>query len=366
MKTLVLLTDAFGGRGGIALYNRDLLTALCSYDQCHTVVAVPRNISDTIEPLPEKLVYITSGIGGKLKYLKTVFSTFYKYRGFDLIICGHLNLLPLAYILRLWHRAPLVLEIYGIDAWYPPKSMLVRYIAKRVDRVISISNITKRRFREWCHIESNKTSVLPNAIHLEKYGVSEKSKRLLNKYRVDNKVVLMTLGRMSADERYKGFEEVIKVLPDLIKKIPNLVYLVVGDGDDKKRLHQKAIDLKVSDRVIFTGYIDESEKANHFRLADVYVMPSYGEGFGFVLLEAMACGIPVIASIKDGTREAVRDGDLGRLVDPEKPSELVETIFGALTEKVCIPEGLNYFSFNAFAARLKEIVDTLPIVKRCS
>ena len=75
----------------------------------------------------------------------------------------------------------------------------------------------------------------------------------------------------------------------------------------------------LSDRVIFTGYIPESEKIAHYNLADVYVMPSTGEGFGIVLLEAVACGVPVVGSRVDGSREALLDGQLGRLVDPGNP-----------------------------------------------
>ena len=78
----------------------------------------------------------------------------------------------------------------------------------------------------------------------------------------------------------------------------------------------------LSDRVVFAGFIPEAEKADHYRLADAYVMPGRGEGFGFVFLEAMACGIPVVGSRLDGSREALRQGDLGILVDPDRPDDI--------------------------------------------
>ena len=74
-------------------------------------------------------------------------------------------------------------------------------------------------------------------------------------------------------------------------------------------------DLDLNSRVVFTGFIPESEKADHYRLADAYAMPSWGEGFGFVFLEAMACGVPVVASAIDGGKEAVLDGKLGFVVN---------------------------------------------------
>jgi phosphatidyl-myo-inositol dimannoside synthase len=95
-------------------------------------------------------------------------------------------------------------------------------------------------------------------------------------------------------------------MPALIKEIPTIAYLIAGDGTDRHRLEEKAKSLGVHGRVVFAGYIPESEKADHYRLADAYVMPGRGEGFGIVYLEALACGVPVVASQVDGGREAVR------------------------------------------------------------
>jgi glycosyltransferase involved in cell wall biosynthesis len=194
--------------------------------------------------------------------------------------------------------------------------------------------------------------VLPNAIHAEWYGPGARNPALLARYGLAGKTVLMTLGRLVSAERYKGFDEAIEALPDLAKVLPDVTYLVVGDGSDRERLEQKARALGVADRVIFAGNVPETEKADHYRLADVYVMPSQGEGFGFVLLEAMACGIPVIASKLDGGREAVRDGQLGALVDPADTAQLQRAILEALRQpRGVVPAGLEHFSYRNFEAR---------------
>jgi glycosyltransferase involved in cell wall biosynthesis len=113
----------------------------------------------------------------------------------------------------------------------------------------------------------------------------------------------------------------------------------------------------VADRVIFTGIFDEREKADLYALADVFVMPSRGEGFGFVFLEAMASGVPVIASKHDGGREALLGGKLGALVDPSNPAEIRAAIEDALaTRSRKVPEGLDYFAFERFAERVHAIV----------
>ena len=89
-------------------------------------------------------------------------------------------------------------------------------------------------------------------------------------------------------------------------------------------------------------------------------MPSRGEGFGIVLLEAMACGIPVVASKVDGGREAVRNGELGIIVDPDKPQEVKAAIIRALQKPArIVPEGLDYFSYKNFERRCHDIIDQI-------
>jgi glycosyltransferase involved in cell wall biosynthesis len=163
----------------------------------------------------------------------------------------------------------------------------------------------------------------------------------------------MTLGRLANRERYKGFDEVLDVLPLLAQKIPNIKYLIVGDGDDRARLRAKAEQLNVTPHVVFAGMTSEVEKVAHYGLADAYVMPSSGEGFGIVLLEAAACGVPVIGSLADGSREALLDGALGRLVDPRNPKMLADTILGvlALDAPRRRPEAIAAFGVTEFQAK---------------
>jgi asparagine synthase (glutamine-hydrolysing) len=357
---LSLVPDAFGGYGGIALYNRDLLKALSSIPDVKKITVIPRSISNTLEDLPDKLIYIADSVGGKLRYILAVLQFTIKTPKIDLIVCGHINFLPLAFALRFWYRTPIILEIYGIDAWKPTRSHLTNYLAPRVDGIISISDFTKQKFLAWADYPEEKVFLLPNAIHAELYGVAPKSLALQSRYGLGGKVVLMTLGRLVSEERYKGFDEILNILPMLSQRIPNISYLIAGTGSDLQRLKEKANYLGVSERVVFTGMIREEEKADHYRLADVYVMPSRGEGFGFVLLEAMACGIPVVASKRDGGREAVREGELGELVDPDNVNETINAINVALARSSNkIPDGLLHFSFENFVQRTHRIISNL-------
>lgn len=352
MRILLLCTDAFGGHGGIALYMRDLITALAADERCEEVVVVPRVVRHDIESIPPKVRFIAHSARGLASYLRTIATVGDK---FDLVICGHINLLPAA---RLLSPNPL-LFIYGIEAWQPVRR--AQPFLRSCRGVVSISEVTLQRFRDWSAIDAP-AYLLPNAIHLDEYSVVPKNREMEMRYSVEGKRVLMTFGRLAGKERYKGFDEVLEVLPSLPDDV---VYIIAGGGEDGPRLQQKALHLGVGHRVVFTGMVPEETKAALYSIADVYVMPSSGEGFGFVLLEAMACGIPVIASKHDGGREAVRNGFIGVLVDPTSPADIRAAILDALeSHGRARPKGLEYFAFDRFVERTRAIIDSVMGVTR--
>ena len=123
---------------------------------------------------------------------------------------------------------------------------------------------------------------------------------------------------------------VIEALPLVRRVFPNVKYVVGGKGGDAPRLKKLALDFGVLNCVIFTGYIKEVDLVAHYRLADCYVMPSQGEGFGITYLEAMACGIPVIAGDSDGSAEPLQNGLLGWQVDPRDPEHVASACLEAL------------------------------------
>jgi len=356
LRILVLLTDAYGGHGGIAAYNRDVLGALCADPDVAEVVALPRLAALPLGPLPAKLTFDLAALGGGPRYLSAVVKHLSARGGFDLVYCAHLNLIPVARLAAAIARAPMILAVYGIDAWEPHPRLMVRKTAGSADHVLSISQVTLDRFRGWQSYPDASCSLMPNAIHLEQFGIGPKNADLLAQYGLAGRKVLMTFGRLAGSERYKGFDAVLDAMPELVREMPDIVYVIAGDGSDRERLEQKARDMGMAGHVVFTGMVDEADKAELYRLADVYVMPSQGEGFGFVLLEAMACGVPTIASTADGGREALRNGLLGLLVDPENPIEIIDAVRASFDRPRGIPEGLEYFSFPQFSRRLRTVV----------
>lgn len=357
------MTDAYGGTGGIALYNRDVLEAMCEDVTVKSVICVPRVIAAPMQPMPEKLLFDTAAANGTFAYVKALLRHLRGDTKFDLIYCAHVNLIPLARIAGLIARVPWVLCIYGTEAWSPPARLLSRQWAAKAHRVLSISQITLERFRSWCPVANDKCNIVPNALHLDRYPPLPKDLALVERYGLSGRKVIMTLGRLDPIELAKGFDRVVRVLPDLLRDIPNITYLIVGSGGDRPRLEALANSLGVGDAVVFTGFVSEADKPKLYAIADAYVMPSTGEGFGFVFLEAIASGLPVIASSIDGGREALLGGELGWLVDPSDPIQIRTAIIEALATHKSVPQKLAYFSFQQFQLR---VLDAIRPNARCA
>ncbi len=355
LHALMLLSDAFGGFGGIAKFNRDFLIALNACPEVERIHVLPRLISEPIDDLlPDSVIYDRVAAKGKLSFLfRTLFRILFDDR-IDLVICGHIHLLPLAWVAAKFRRAELVLIIHGVEAWIPTRGMLVNRLASTVDHLIAVSHFSAAKFAAWSKIATNKIFILPNCVDLARFQPRERNRLLSDRYKLGTRRVIMTMGRLSSEERYKGFDEVIEVLPQLLLRIPNLKYLIVGDGLDRERLEAKVKSFGVAEHVIFAGRVLELEKVDHYSLADAYVMPSSGEGFGIVLIEAIACGVPVIGSLADGSREALLDGQLGKLVDPRDKNKLAEEIETLLTipPKGQRNDGVAFFSVENFRARV--------------
>lgn len=357
MRILAPLHDAFGGRGGIAKFNRDFLQALCAHPAVTEVVCLPRTIVEDLGPMPAKLDFRTYSAGSKARYGAAIMATLAERRWFDLIVCGHLNLVPLMRPFEIRGPVPMGLILHGVDAWAPHGGAQTRRGLARLDWFLSVSRYTADKFMSWTHLDPAKSVIIPNSVDLARFTPGPKPDYLAERYGLKDRTVLMGMARLDAREKYKGFDEVIELLPELAKTRPDIAYMICGDGTDRARLEAKARDLGVADRVVFAGWIDEAEKVDHYRLADCFLLAGWGEGFGIVLIEAMACGVPAIGSNLDASTEAVGDGSLGIVVNPKDPKDLKRGIEESLARpRPYVPAGLETFSDKAYNDRIAKLI----------
>ena len=357
MRVLLILTDGYGCPGGIARVNLDLIDSFCADRSVTKVVALARRTQARPERIDAKLDYDARASQGIVRYVARLLRRTLSEGGYDLVVCTHLHLQPLAWLSARLCGAPSVLFLHGIEAWSAPRQILRRLAAKGSDWYVAATALTFDRARRWLRIPDARGIVAPFGVDLARYMPGPASAEVLEKYRLRDSVVLLSLSRLASGERYKGYDEVLDILGRLRAAEPRLVYVIAGDGDDRSRLEAKASSLGIAEHVRFTGHVSEAEKLELYRAARAFVLAGWGEGFGLVLLEALACGVPVVASTLDGSFEAIKKGALGVAVDPHDPDALCAGILEALRR----PSGrriagLDYFSREAFGQRIHDLI----------
>lgn len=326
MRVLALVTDAFGGRGGIAQANRDLLSSFAELEAAHEAVVLPRLAPDAGGRLPERVRQLPA-VASKPVYAFEAWRRAVSRPRWDLLLCGHLRLAGLAAWLARRSNVPLWIHLHGIEAWSRPSERIRRAVAS-ARLVTSVSRYTRARVMEWSGLDPWRIRVLPDAVSAE-CRPGPRSERLIRRWSLEGRRIILTVARMSAAERYKGHERVFGALERILAEGGGWAYVIAGEGDDRPRLERQAAAMGLSRHVRFVGRVGEEEKQEWYRTADVLAMPSTGEGFGIVFLEAVRCGARAVGADADGSRDPLRDGQVGRLVAPDDIDGLARAIKAA-------------------------------------
>jgi len=198
-----------------------------------------------------------------------------------------------------------------------------KFVAKISDEIVVPCNYLKKLIVGW-GIPSEKITVIPNAIDLQYYvnnGDLTKKNLGFGDFRI-----ILTAGRLVP---WKGIDALIKIMPEIRKKIPKTLLVIIGDGPEMPKLRKLAQVYGITDFVIFTGRIERELVLKYMKSSDIFVLFSQYEGMPHTILEAMACGTPVIASNKCGNPEIIKDSINGFLVN--SLDELKEKILFSLS-----------------------------------
>lgn len=198
---------------------------------------------------------------------------------------------------------------------------------KNYSRIIATTRIYAERSRILRRF-ADRVVVIPNGVDTERFNPSVKGDRIREKYGLNGKIVALFVGAMTPWHRYKGLDYLLKAFAISRKRNSSLVLMVVGSGSLLPYYRGIARDLNILDAVIFAGFVDDYELPEYYAASDFLVLPSVdsSEGFGLVLLEAMACGKPVIGSAVGGIVEVVKQGVNGLLSNPRDELDLAEKI----------------------------------------
>jgi glycosyltransferase involved in cell wall biosynthesis len=357
MRVLILATDIFT-RGGIARYTSTLASSLgnllgpenvdvlCFWDWGHQ--------GET--PTDYRLLGTVSsrsraGVLSRLRFLTKAARA--GSSGYDLVIANHVALAPVAALLKLAFGTPYWVACHCIEIWWgttrPRRAAL-----KNADLILPVSRYTAEIVQHMPGIDSARVRVLYNAIPdaltqelsnaktpapAKEAGMGHGHKSHI----VGCRPMLLSVCALVRGNEFKGIDTMIEALPRVLKTVPDLQYVVVGEGEIRPKLEAFAAKAGVAAKVRFVGAVSDSELIELYRQCDLFVLPSRGqecrgtiggEGFGRVYVEAALAGKPVIGSCAGGAAEAVLDGETGLLVDPVSVEEVAEAVLAVLSDRL--------------------------------
>jgi phosphatidylinositol alpha-1,6-mannosyltransferase len=305
-RILALVGEAYGAGGGIAQYNRDFfdaLSAACAYEVRirprggPAEASTPRQVGQD-RPVFDRRAY---GLG--------VLAVALRQRP-EAVFCGHLYMAPLAHLICVLTGARLIVQLHGIEGWSAPGRAVLNAVGA-ADLVLCVSRDTRTRLLGWSRLPPERAVVVANTVR-EAFQPGDRQKARA-RWSLGEAKVLLSVGRLDRRERYKGQDRVIAALTRLKDQGLTPIYLIAGDGDDQPRLEALARSAGVADQVRFLGHVADADLPDLYRAADLFVLPSTGEGFGIVYLEAMACGTPALGLTAGGAPDALGEGELGTL-----------------------------------------------------
>lgn len=320
---LMLLTDGPGAGGGIARYNTDLIEALSEVPAAPRVLIVCRH-GQPGTPTPANVGMVRQQ-AGRLAFAWAALLLALRLPPGSWVFCGHLHFAPLARWLCWWLGLRCWLQVHGIEAWERPSAPRRRAL-EACDLVTAVSRHTRRRVLAWAALPPARVCVVPNT-------VAEQFRPSPTPVVRDTAAprILLTVGRLHPDEAYKGQDRIIRLLPALVEAVGSLRYRIAGSGGDQTRLERLALASGVAGLVEFLGAVPASQLPALYAEADLFAMPSTGEGFGISFLEAMACGTPALGLDGDGSVDPLADGALGTVC---AEVDLFESLRAALLRPV--------------------------------
>ena len=365
MRILFIYLRAFSSTGGIEKFNRALMKALSDLSIINNFYLRVKSLYDS-DP---DIRYIESNYfqGYESSKIKFLFSMISQLRNYDVILVGHINLAILGLFTKwMYPSKKIILITHGIEVWNKIRGVKFNLL-KKANLILAVSQYTKEKICEVQGISDKNIIVFPNAIDPyflipKKFSKANSTK---NKYRLKEKgIVILTVARMSNKEKYKGYDKILNIIPE-IKELEygNIKYIIVGkyDVEEKVRINKIIAKNNLQGDVILTGFVSEEQLVDIYLASDVFVMPSLGEGFGIVFIEALVCGLPILVSNEGGSKEIIEKIPFGIAVDSSNKQAIKEGLIKLLNLKLNKSQlqdmAIKHYSYNNFRMNLNRIIN---------
>jgi phosphatidylinositol alpha-1,6-mannosyltransferase len=250
----------------------------------------------------------------------------------------------IAYLVRRMSAIPYLCYAHGEDIGVSSTSRelawMTRCVLGRASGVIANSENTRSMLLNDWNVPAERIHLLHPGVDTRRFVPAARDESIREELGWHGRTVLLTVGRL---QKRKGHDMLIRALPAIRGRHPNVHYAILGDGDERANLQSLAESLGVADRVQFLGQATDDQLLRCYQQCDLFVLPNRAvgrdvEGFGMVLLEAQACGKPVIAGASGGTAETMKIPETGRVVLCEEPEPLAAMLIEMLRDPAALNE----------------------------
>jgi glycosyltransferase involved in cell wall biosynthesis len=360
LRILLVALGIYHAKGGIEKFNQRTLRVLSHLVDSGCIEEVTVISLWDHQKEVEKYFPNLNIKGFSRSKIRTIWAFLLEILGnhYDKILFAHVLLYPLMIISKIFSRkSNIFLFVYGRDVWEKPPWFKGMIVSKLVKKIISISNYTINKMSSVYDIVIEKQNILSTAID---FMETEEAPR----FSQDSPVFqILSVSRLSLSSQHKNIDKVITALPQVLANFPMVSYTIVGGGDWKPELEALSEKLGLVDKITFTGEINEEDLQKQYQTANLFVLPSDGEGFGIVFLEAWQHHLPVIASKYGAAPEVVRNGQDGYCVEPT-PGEIAWAIIDLLSNRDKAQKMgesgylrvKTHFTHEAFETRLTQIL----------
>ena len=287
--------------------------------------------------LPTWGVNSLAGSRGYWRAIRTLQRVIHRER-VGMMHCG--RCLPeglMALSIKWWSRVPYLCYAHGEEIQYATESRELGWLLRRVlrdaERIVANSLNTKLILTHDWRVPEARIHVLHPGVDTTHFVPAQRDPDIRRQLGWDDRMVILTVGRL---QKRKGHDQLIAALPMIRQRFPDVRYAIVGDGEEREQLEALARSRGVADAVQFLGEMDDGGMVRCYQQCDLFALPNRQvgqdiEGFGIVLLEAQACGKPVIAGASGGTAETMRVGETGLVVPCETPEPIAEVVVELLS-----------------------------------
>jgi phosphatidylinositol alpha-1,6-mannosyltransferase len=257
----------------------------------------------------------------------------------DMLHCG--RCLPegiMALALKHWSNVPYACYAHGEEINYASMSRELSWLLRKVlngaEFVIANSRNTARLLRNSWKLPEGRIELLYPGVDTKRFAPAARDAAVRRDLGWGNRPVILTVGRL---QKRKGHDHMIQALCAIKQIIPDVLYGIVGDGEERDSLQDLAKREGVDEQVQFLGQVDDDQLVRCYQQCDLFILPNRQigadiEGFGMVLLEAQACGKPVVAGVSGGTAETMSIPHTGRVVCCDQPPRLAALVIELLTD----------------------------------